>query len=83
MPLYNYHCEQCGREFEVRKAIKEIDTPTACPDCGKTTTRRLINVVAVFSSEQGGQVRQIAGASGCSGCAMSATGCSGSCGCRR
>ena len=32
MPLYEYKCEECGHQFEARRAIKERND-VECPDC--------------------------------------------------
>ena len=35
MPIYEYHCSQCGKEFEFMQ--KFSDPPkTVCPECGGT-----------------------------------------------
>jgi putative FmdB family regulatory protein len=35
MPLYRYSCEDCRKEFEVKKPVKEYDDPVPCKYCGK------------------------------------------------
>jgi len=40
MPLYDYRCDACGSEFEVRHGFDEY--AQACPVCGETRVRRLI-----------------------------------------
>lgn len=37
MPILQYRCPMCGKEFEelVKKATDEVN----CPDCGKPATR--------------------------------------------
>lgn len=40
MPLYDYECETCGVEFEVRHGFDDPMPP--CPN-GHTTVHRLIN----------------------------------------
>jgi len=32
MPLYEYHCNQCHIDFEVRRSFSDTGTP-ACPVC--------------------------------------------------
>jgi len=32
MPLYDYKCVPCGKIFEVKKSVNELD-PKECPDC--------------------------------------------------
>lgn len=40
MPIYEYHCKGCNKDFEVLQKITE--KPMAkCPDCGKRVKRIL------------------------------------------
>tara|TARA_R100001244_G_scaffold25113_2_gene25334 strand:+ start:9765 stop:9974 length:210 start_codon:yes stop_codon:yes gene_type:complete len=41
MPTYDYRCEECKHEFEIRQAMNE-DHLTDCPECEKPRLRRLI-----------------------------------------
>jgi len=42
MPLYEYHCEACGRRFE--KIVKFSDPPLeTCPTCGRGPVRKLMS----------------------------------------
>lgn len=36
MPVYEYRCRRCGREFEIRARISEYarGLDAACPHCG-------------------------------------------------
>lgn len=49
MPIYQYYCEKCENDFELRRLMVEIDKPALCPKC-KTKGRRL---VTAFSSQVG------------------------------
>ncbi|HAF62901.1 MAG TPA: FmdB family transcriptional regulator [Anaerolineaceae bacterium] len=41
MPVYVYHCDNCGIQFE--KNQKFSDEPlNTCPDCGKKTLHKVI-----------------------------------------
>jgi len=75
MPIYEYRCQTCNREFEylvIGKADPE------CPDCSSTKVCRLMSACGFLSKGSGGEtVKTAAADSGCSGCA--ATSCS-SCG---
>ena len=33
MPLYEYHCSDCGKEFELRQKFSDAPA-TVCPACG-------------------------------------------------
>lgn len=70
MPLYEYHCETCERDFEKRRAIKEADAPVQCPECeSEDVTRKLSLFMTVTKSDSG---MQMMGGGGC---------CGGACGC--
>lgn len=75
MPIYEYHCEKCNKDFEC--LILGSDTPE-CPDCSSTDVCRLMSPCGFISKGSGGQtIKKAASDSACSGCA--ATSCS-SCG---
>jgi len=44
MPLYEYHCDQCHTDFEVRRSFSDTGTPE-CPICHDT-----VAVVRKFSA---------------------------------
>jgi len=51
MPMYEYKCESCGNQFELRQ--KFSDPPaTECPDCGGAVSK-LISATA-FALKGGG-----------------------------
>jgi putative FmdB family regulatory protein len=43
MPIYEYRCTGCGKEFEVIQ--KPTDKPEAlsCPSCGKTKPEKILS----------------------------------------
>jgi putative FmdB family regulatory protein len=41
MPVYDYHCAECGN-FETARRIAERDEPTPCPQCGNAAARVVI-----------------------------------------
>jgi putative FmdB family regulatory protein len=43
MPTYEYVCEKCGHEFERFQAITARPI-RKCPECGKSSAKRLIGV---------------------------------------
>lgn len=76
MPIYEFHCDDCGKDFEC--LMLRADDPSDCPQCDGKKTRRLMSTCGFVSKGSGGQtVSQSAGASSCTGCAS--TNC-GSCG---
>lgn len=42
MPIYEYRCEECGKELEVMQRITE-DPLRACPSCGGLLQRLVSN----------------------------------------
>jgi putative FmdB family regulatory protein len=45
MPIYEYWCPKCRREFEQMRPMSKADEPAACPTCG-TTSQKLPSVFA-------------------------------------
>ena len=46
MPMHEYHCQECGDEFEL--LVRSGDTP-ACPSCQSSRLERLLSMFAVNS----------------------------------
>lgn len=61
MPLYEYHCSNCGSEFEKMVRFSETGQNQACPVCQSQDTRKKISSVTVF----GGSKSASASASSC------------------
>lgn len=38
--IYEYYCDSCGKQFEVKRSIKDTPSPVNCPQCGKVTRRK-------------------------------------------
>lgn len=62
MPIYEYHCEDCGKEFEKLMSFSDpnVNTPE-CPACKSNHTRKRLSTVAAFSNRSGSST----GSSGC------------------
>ena len=59
MPLFEYTCGKCGKEFE--ELVRDPDDAVACPHCGsKKTEKRL----SAFAARVGGSAAS-GGASAC------------------
>ncbi len=43
MPLYDFHCDACDKQFEL--LVRSADV-AACPSCGTSAIRRLISPIA-------------------------------------
>ncbi len=63
MPIYEYSCSRCGREFE--RYVSAAGTAVACPHCGNAKVMRRLSVVSV---KTGGSVTSSAGSMGGGGC---------------
>jgi len=51
VPIYEYHCNKCGVDFEDLVSVADRDAPRECPACGaKDSTRK----VSVFASPGSG-----------------------------
>ena len=50
MPIYEYACQDCGREFE---ALVRADILPGCPQCRSTRLDKRLSVFATASSSAG------------------------------
>ncbi len=39
MPIYAFHCDACGHDFDRLQRMSDPD-PTTCPSCGKESVHR-------------------------------------------
>lgn len=71
MPLFEYRCEACGKEFE--ELVFKESAPVPCPACGSDKTNKLLSCCR-FKTEPSGPRSYIptpatgGSRSGCSGC---------------
>lgn len=65
MPIYEYVCLDCGKRFEVLRAMKDADAPLNCEKCASEHTSRQL---AVFYARSGGRVVAGGNGGGCAGC---------------
>lgn len=63
MPIFEYHCGQCGKEFE--KLVINRSEPVACPDCHGQDVKKKFSV---FGMKSGGAFVPSSGSS-CGSCA--------------
>jgi putative FmdB family regulatory protein len=70
MPIYEYRCGACGRDFE--RYVQHRGAAVECPSCASVDVRRKLSVVSVRSE---GSLTPSPAAPG-GGC------CSGGCSCR-
>ncbi len=66
MPIYEYGCEACGREFEV--LILRPSQAVACPSCGGANLQRRISSCGLKSGRSAGEPASTPARSGCGTC---------------
>jgi len=70
MPIYEYHCDDCGNEFEKRVARASDADSVECPSCGQRhLTQRLSTFAAVTNGSTSGNAAPSCPSGGC--CPMS------------
>ena len=47
MPIYEYWCDACGKEFEQMRPMSQAGEPAKCPDCGEPCEK----LPSVFASK--------------------------------
>ena len=45
MPIYAFHCESCGHQFDRLQRLADAD-PQICPACGAATVKRSVTAPA-------------------------------------
>lgn len=66
MPIYEYSCEKCSRDFE---ELVFDDTAPACPHCGSHATHKLMSCCAHHGGAHQGDYAPTSGSGGgCAGC---------------
>jgi putative FmdB family regulatory protein len=47
MPIYQYNCKACTKEYEVfytsQEAVKREEKKEKCPECGSTKKKKLVS----------------------------------------
>ncbi|MBW1797278.1 MAG: zinc ribbon domain-containing protein [Deltaproteobacteria bacterium] len=51
MPIYEYQCQACERQFQSLVMKNEDDENLLCPECGSPNLKKLISRVAYHVSE--------------------------------
>ena len=52
MPVYTYHCDECGHEFEKYQSFSE-DALTLCPNCVQEALRKVYSPALVVFKGSG------------------------------
>jgi len=78
MPIYEYKCDDCGKEFEVLTIGMKEEGDNTCPECKSKRTHRLMSRFGqgkYLSLLKGGSTSsrstESASSSGCSSCTSS------------
>ncbi|MCX8052331.1 MAG: zinc ribbon domain-containing protein [Armatimonadetes bacterium] len=64
MPIYEYYCKHCDRQFELLTTISRADQ-VLCPICGSSEVKRLISMFSARSSGSNGSSSSLSGCAGC------------------
>ena len=65
MPIYEYHCEKCDKDFEV--LVLRSNEKVTCPACDSKKVSRLMSGFA-HKTDGGPMVSSSSGGSACSSC---------------
>ncbi len=65
MPLYDFRCRACGRQFEA--LVFGNDRPS-CPACGGSDLEKLPSTFAIHGAGSGGGTASSSSGSACGGC---------------
>jgi len=52
MPIYEFHCKKCGREFSFLSGVTRDSAPPRCPACGSRRLQKLVSRVYAPRSEE-------------------------------
>lgn len=52
MPVYKYHCDNCGVEFEKQQSFRD-EPLVRCKECGKKTLRKVYQPVGIVFKGSG------------------------------
>ena len=47
MPIYEYRCQECGREFELFVRAADKRSEPVCPECGSTRVSKAVSLFGV------------------------------------
>lgn len=63
MPIFEYECASCGKEFEV--LVRNASTVPECPGCSGTELRKKLSAFAAITGSAPGQAEFPASCQGC------------------
>ena len=53
MPLYEFYCADCGREFEKMMRFDQADEKPVCPNCAGKSTQKKFSLFAAKAPDAG------------------------------
>ncbi len=65
MPMYEYHCPECGHRFEILQRLGAGAEDVICPRCGRAKPDKQFSTFASSAASAGGAVA--GGGGGCGG----------------
>jgi len=65
MPIYEYRCKKCEKNFELQQKMEERGTAD-CPSCGSSEVEKLFSVFGVGAVSDGGDGPAGCGPESCS-----------------
>jgi putative FmdB family regulatory protein len=55
MPIYEYRCQECGKQFEMFRRFSDADSGILCPECASDQVRRILSSFAAGGCGGGGR----------------------------
>ncbi len=65
MPIYEYKCRKCGRQFELIRLFSTESEEVVCPQCGDAHPQKLISAFSCTSNKESPSSSASRSASGC------------------
>jgi len=75
MPIYEFHCEKCGSDFEQLFPSSTARASAPCAKCGARKTRRKLSLFGMSSGSRSSEPRSSTRSSCASCSASSCAGC--------
>jgi len=57
MPLYEYRCQECGKQYEMLRKMQDADRELECPECRSEAVERLFSTFAAGGCSPSGSGR--------------------------
>lgn len=52
MPIFEYHCNDCGTEFEVLERSRDANKSPKCPSCGAHDAKKRFSAFATTGTQK-------------------------------